>query len=189
MKLDSSHFLFVGKALEGLFRKPQFSPFKQHLEETPARVMRLFEEYFSGVGVDASEELKLGFIEEQYNEMVFLKEIPFVSICSHHIVPFIGVAHFAYIPNARIVGLSKIPRMIEVLSHRPQVQERLTVEIVDTFQQTVKPFGCAVVLEARHFCIEVRGIKKVGVITRTTALRGCFKEGDTKHEFLEGIRK
>jgi GTP cyclohydrolase IA len=176
----------LNEAFIKVFSSKPFTPYAEHLKDTPNRVVALFKEYFSGMDKDPSEVLRKGFSEKFYDEMILLKDIPFTSTCAHHIVPFLGKVHFAYMPHQRIVGLSKIPRMIEVLSHRPQVQENLTREIVDCFQNTVEPKGCGAVLEARHMCMEVRGVCKEGIITRTVALAGCFLKPDIKEEFLRG---
>ncbi len=120
--------------------------------------------------------------------MITVGDIGFTSLCAHHMLPFIGKCYFAYIPNKYIVGLSKIPRMIDILAHRLQVQETLSEEIVDCFQKTVKPRGCAIVIEASHMCMSIRGVKKEGAYMRTTALRGIFsKDESAKAEFLSGI--
>jgi len=159
-----------------------------HRRDTPSRVVKAFEEYFSGVNQNPGNVLSKGFEEGEYDEMVFVKNISFVSFCAHHLAPFIGKIHFAYLPKGKIVGLSKIPRMIEILTHRPQVQEKLSREICDVFQNYVDPLGCGVVIEALHLCMTIRGARKDGAITRTTCLRGEFKKDKVKSEFLDGIR-
>lgn len=161
---------------------------EDHIRDTPERVVKAFQEYFSGVKEDPAAVLKKGFEAGRYDEMVFVKNISFVSFCAHHLTPIIGKVHFAYLPNEKIVGLSKIPRMIDILARRPQVQEKLTREIVETFQSVVQPSGCGAVIEALHLCMTIRGVKKDQAVTRTTALFGAFKSDGVKHEFLDGIR-
>lgn len=161
----------------------------EHLEKTPQRFTSALMEYLSGHLQDPKEVLQTGFTEKTYNQMVFENDIPFISHCAHHIAPFFGKAHFAYIPRNKVVGLSKIPRMIEILSRRLQIQEKLSDEIVNTFYEVVEPLGCGVVIEAVHFCVCARGIRKVGAYTRTTSLRGTFlEEAPVKAEFLAGAK-
>ncbi len=161
-----------------------------HLAETPDRVARAFDEYTSGYFEDPETPLKRSFGDElsPYDEMVHISRIPVVSMCAHHIAPIIGRAHFAYIPNGRLVGLSKIPRFISILTRRLQVQEQLTQQIVDTFQKAVAPSGCAVSIRAYHCCMIARGVRQHDAITITTALRGCFKDGAlARAEFLASL--
>jgi len=156
------------------------------LENTPMRVVRAWEEFAVGYKSNPRDLLRTGFLAQKYDEMIYLAHIPVVSTCEHHILPIVGEAFFAYIPNGKIVGLSKIPRFIDILARRLQVQERLTSEIVDTFMCTVEPLGCGCRVVARHDCMECRGVRVAGVDTGTTALRGCFKSNDlTRDEFLE----
>lgn len=162
-----------------------------HIEDTPVRYVKALQEYISGYKADPGPKtiLSASFEETNYNQMIFVNDISFISHCIHHIAPFVGKVHFGYIPNKRIVGLSKIPRIIEILSHRLQIQERLSDNIVDTFDQIVTPQGCGVVIEAAHFCICARGVKKTGSYTRTVSLRGSFlKEEKTKYEFIDGAK-
>ena len=177
-------------AITGMLTAQEFSSniAEGHVRDTPKRVVKAFEEYFSGLRQDPEEILKRGFEVGEYDEMVYVKNISFVSFCAHHLAPFIGKVHFAYLPRTQIVGLSKIPRLVEAYSKRPQVQEKLTAEIVDTFYKVVQPRGCGVVVEALHLCMAIRGVKKDQTITRTTALRGCFKNPETKNEFLDGVK-
>lgn len=155
-----------------------------HRKATPARVVRYFESAFSGVSITPESVLKTSFEEGTYNEMVHVEQVDFVSYCSHHLLPFQGTVDFAYIPNGKIVGLSKIPRMIDVLAARPQVQEQLTIQIVDTFMTVVEPRGCGCVVRASHGCTCYRGVKKTRAQMKTTALRGIFLEPAVKSEFL-----
>lgn len=162
---------------------------KAHVDETPARYVQSLKEYFSGCSLNPASILAKRFPNKKYDEMVYVNDIRFVSFCAHHLIPFFGKVHFAYVPGKEIVGLSKIPRMIEMFAKRPQVQEKLTVEIADCFAQTLKPKGCGVVIEAHHMCMMIRGVKKETTYSRTTALRGCFLRAKVRAEFLDGIRK
>jgi GTP cyclohydrolase IA len=160
----------------------------EHTRGTPRRMVAAYKEYFSGLNSDPEEVLRTGFEPGKYDAMIFVKNIGFTSFCAHHLIPFMGKVHFAYLPSQRIVGLSKIPRLIEVYSHRPQVQENLSDQIVDTFMKVVTPHGCGVVIEAVHMCMSIRGVRKEDAVTRTTALRGAFIRPEVKSEFLDGIR-
>ena len=120
--------------------------------------------------------------------MVMVKDVPFYSMCSHHFVPFYGHAHIAYIPNDRIVGLSKLPRIVEFYARRPQLQERLTEQVINFVNEKLQPQGCMVVIEARHMCMEMRGVKKPGAMTTTSAIRGVFSERPAREEFLDLLR-
>ena len=161
----------------------------EHVADTPRRVVESYNELFTGVYQRPEEVLTTEFAEDQYDQMVTLRGIPFVSCCSHHLLNFIGTADFAYIPAGHIVGLSKIPRLIEVFARRPQVQERLANDIVASFMSIVHPKGCAVMLEAVHLCMMVRGVKVSGTVTRTTALRGVFADdAGAKMEFISGCK-
>jgi GTP cyclohydrolase I len=148
----------------------------------------MYEEIFSGISKDPSRELEV-FLTEKHDEIVLLKDIPLYSICEHHLLPFSGKAHIAYIPkNKRVTGLSKIARVVEILSKRLQVQERLTTEIADILMKKLKPMGVMVVIEAEHLCMSMRGVKKPGVLTITSAVRGVFKENPkTRTETLSLI--
>jgi GTP cyclohydrolase I len=163
---------------------------KRHLEGTPDRLVRMYTDIFWGVGMDAADALNTSFDKDGLDQMIIVKDVEFTSWCSHHFLPFSGQWHFAYIPDDKIVGLSKIPRMVEILAARPQVQEGLAEDIVGIFQRTVHPQGCAVVLEATHTCMQARGIRKSGVM-RTTALRGIFGDKESPHvkaEFFTAIK-
>lgn len=154
-------------------------PGRQGLRRTPERVAEMFEEIFAGVGRDPLEELDVIF-DEHYDEMIMNREIPLYSICEHHLVPFLGKAHVAYIPNKKgqITGLSKLARVVDVLSKRPQLQERLGEEIADAIEKVLEPRGVLVVIEAEHLCMSMRGVKKPGIQTVTSAVRGVFREND-----------
>lgn len=162
-------------------------PKRPGLAETPARVARMFQEIFSGIGRDAGKEIKIQ--HAQYDEIVLIKDIPLYSICEHHMLPFVGKAHVAYIPhNGRVTGLSKLARVVDILSKRLQVQERLTVEVADTIMKVLEPLGVMVIIEAEHFCMSMRGIQKPGTITKTSAVRGVFRKSkSTRAEALSLI--
>ncbi|MCC6346412.1 MAG: GTP cyclohydrolase I FolE [Nitrospirales bacterium] len=159
------------------------------LKDTPVRVAKMFAEIFSGLETPDDDLLKP--IEgESHDEMVLLKDIPFYSVCEHHLLPFVGKAHIAYIPDSRIVGLSELPRALEHFAKRPQVQERLTAQLADIIMERLNPRGCMVVIEAEHLCMSMRGIKKPGAKTTTSAVRGIFRsKQSTREEMLELIKK
>jgi len=157
---------------------------REGLVGTPARIADMYAEVFSGIGVDPVEELGVGF-EGSEKEMVVLRDIPFYSMCEHHLLPFHGVAHIGYIPNGRYVGISKLARVVEILARRPQLQERLTSQIADAIVKGLKPSGVAVVIEAEHLCMTMRGIKKPGSLMVTSATRGLFRRNAaTRSEFF-----
>lgn len=163
-------------------------PEREGLLETPRRVADLYEEVFAGLTIEPSEYLAVGF-EESHKEMVVLKDIPFQSLCEHHLLPFVGRAHVGYIPAGRIVGLSKLARVVEGFARRPQLQERLTSQIADTIVDAINPVGVGVVIEAQHYCMIMRGVKKPGSTMITSAMRGLFRNNPpTRAEFLEFIR-
>jgi len=165
-------------------------PDREGLRDTPRRIADMYAELFSGVRRDPGELLEVGFDDEEHHEMVVLKDIPFYSFCEHHLLPFHGVAHVGYIPNGRIVGISKIARVVEVLARRPQVQERLTSQIVDLIMDRIGAKGAAAVIEAEHLCMTMRGIKKPGSVMVTSATRGLFREdARTRAEFFSLIGK
>ena len=172
--------------LEGIGEDPE----RPGLKETPERVARMYGEIFAGLETPTEEILKP--IEgETHDEMVMLKDIPFFSVCEHHMIPFIGKAHVAYIPSGgRIVGLSELAKAVEVLAKRPQVQERLTAQLADLIVDRLKPKGAMVIIDAEHLCISMRGIKKPGTRTITSAVRGIFRtKQSTRQELLELIKK
>ena len=150
-------------------------PDREGLLDTPDRVARMYAEVFRGIGCDPREHLETLFTQ-QYDEIVLIKDIRFESFCEHHLLPFFGEAHVAYLPDGKIVGLSKIPRVVEALSKRPQVQERLTEEIADLLMNELGARGVTVVMEASHSCMTVRGVHKPGSVCMTSAMRGVFKE-------------
>jgi GTP cyclohydrolase IA len=158
---------------------------RRDIAATPRRVAEMYEEVFWGMAKDPAKELEV-VLEQKHNEIVLLKDIPLYSMCEHHLLPFIGKAHVAYIPKkGRVTGLSKLARVVEILSRRPQVQERLTTQIADIIMSKLKPQGCMVVIEAEHLCMSMRGIKKPGTLTVTSAVRGIFQENEkTRSETL-----
>lgn len=161
---------------------------QDHLEETPGRIVKALHEMFSGLGYRPQDALTTDFAEHAYDQMILVVGIEFTSVCAHHFLPFVGRAHFGYIPQKKVVGLSKIPRLIDILARRPQIQEKLTREIVDIFQEVVDPLGCGVVLEAWHSCMGVRGVRKPDAMMRTTALAGKFLTAPhVKAEFLGAV--
>jgi GTP cyclohydrolase IA len=172
--------------LEGIGENPE----RAGLRETPERVARMYQEIFSGTETPTEELLKT--IEgESHDEMVLLKDIPFYSVCEHHLIPFIGKAHVAYIPSAgKIVGLSELVKAVEVLAKRLQVQERLTTQLADMIMAKLKPKGAMVIIDAEHLCISMRGMKKPGTRTVTSAVRGIFRsKQSTRDELLDLIKK
>ncbi|MBM3247891.1 MAG: GTP cyclohydrolase I FolE [Candidatus Omnitrophica bacterium] len=165
------------------------NPKRHDLQETPKRVAEMYEEIFAGVHQDPKKELEV-VLDQKHNEIILLKGIPLYSVCEHHLLPFIGRAHVAYIPKGgRVTGLSKIARVVDVLAKRPQVQERLTSQIAEIIMSKLKPLGVMVVLEAEHLCMSMRGVKKPGTMTVTSAVRGIFKENQkTRSETLALIK-
>lgn len=159
-------------------------PDREGLNDTPRRIAEAYAEIFSGMLIDPVSLLDVGF-EEGHDEMVILKDIPFFSMCEHHFLPFHGEAHVAYVPRGRVVGISKIARLVEAIARRPQLQERLTSQVADTLMRALEPDGVAVAVEAEHLCMTMRGIKKPGSRMVTSAMRGTFQSQDeTRSEFL-----
>jgi len=159
-------------------------PLREGLQKTPERVAESMRFLTSGYSSDAGEVLRSAMFREDYSEMVLVKNIELYSLCEHHLLPFFGKAHVAYIPNGYIVGLSKIPRVIDIFSRRLQVQERLTDQILSCIDDTLKPLGVAVVIEAHHMCMMMRGVQKQNSLTTTSAFRGAFQKEETRTEFL-----
>ncbi len=156
-----------------------------HVKDTPIRYTKAMDEIFDGINKNPEDALNTLFPVDNCEEMVHVKEITFFSTCAHHLIPFFGKMSFAYIPDKHIVGLSKIPRLVDVYARRPQVQEKLTTDIVDAFQRIVQPKGCALMIRGYHMCMMARGIKQPTSYTETTALRGVFKDNpSTKAEWL-----
>ena len=162
----------VASIIEAIGEDPQ----REGLRDTPERVAEMYAELFMGMDKDPKEELKVDF-ELGHREMVILRDIPFYSMCEHHLLPFYGVAHIGYIPNdeGRIVGISKLARVVEIVARRPQLQERMTTEIADAIDNGIRPVGVAVVIQAEHLCMIMRGIKKPGSNVITSAIRGAFR--------------
>ena len=151
-------------------------PRREGLQETPARVAKMYAEISSGLESDPKEHLKIFHEEGRHDELVLVKDIPLYSVCEHHLLPFIGRAHIAYIPkNGRIIGLSKLSRIVDCFARRPQVQERLTGQVADFLYENLQPLGVAVFMEAEHLCMTMRGARAAGAVTRTSALRGCMR--------------
>lgn len=162
-------------------------PDREGLVETPARVARMYAEMFSGLKVDPREHTRK-FFTEQYDEVVLVRDISFCSMCEHHLLPFIGHAHVAYIPNGKVIGLSKIARVVEVISRRPQVQERMTEDIANLLVEELDAKGVAVVIEASHSCMTIRGVKKPGSSMVTSAMKGLFRSNlSTRSEVMQLI--
>ena len=166
--------------------KPESDP---NLIDTDQRVAKMYLDIFSGLDEGTRPKLTTFPNDERYTAMVMEKEIPFYSMCSHHFVPFYGHGHIAYIPNERIVGLSKLPRLLEFFARRPQLQERLTEQVATVLEEELKPQGVMVVIEARHLCVEMRGVRKPGAVTVTSAIRGIFLEKAVREEFLDLLRR
>ena len=162
-------------------------PQRQGLLRTPDRFAELYEEVFCGLSRDPASVLEVGF-DENHQEMVILSDIPFYSMCEHHLLPFHGKAHIGYIPSGRVVGISKLARVVDIFARRPQLQERLTSQIADTIMNVLKPAGVGVVIEAEHLCMTMRGIRKPGSVVVTSANRGTFRSRrETRAEFLSLI--
>ena len=165
------------------------NPDREGLLKTPERVAKALQFLTQGYGQDGAEIIKAAIFKEEYRQMVLVKDIELYSTCEHHVMPFIGKAHVAYIPDGYITGLSKIARVVETYARRLQVQERLTVQIRDCIQQTLHPLGVAVVIEASHTCMQIRGVQKANAITTTSAFSGVFlKDERTRNEFLNLIK-
>ena len=176
-------------AVRTLIRWAGDDPKREGLIDTPGRVVRAYEEFFAGYGMDPKEILARTFSEvDGYDEMIVMNDIRFESHCEHHMVPIIGKAHVGYLPNRRVVGISKLARLVEVYARRLQVQEKMTVQIADTLQEVLKPKGVAVVIEAAHQCMTTRGVHKPGVALVTSRMVGAFRDDpSTRREFLAVI--
>ena len=167
----------IQKLIRELLEAIGEDPNRKGLVETPRRVAEMYVELFAGLEADPGEHLRTNF-EAGHDEMVMVRDIPFTTLCEHHMVPFTGVAHVAYLPGAegKVVGLSKMARLVEGFARRLQVQERMTTQIIDAMEREMKPRGSIVVLEAEHFCMSMRGVKKAGATTVTSAVRGVFRD-------------
>jgi GTP cyclohydrolase I len=180
----------IKRAVTEIIKAIEEDPDREGIKDTPQRVAEMYAELFLGMDKDPKEDLEVGF-ELGHREMVVLKDIPFYSMCEHHLLPFFGVAHVGYIPNeeGRIVGISKLARVVETIARRPQVQERMTTEIADAIDEGIKPAGVAVVIQAEHLCMTMRGIKKPGSNVITSAIRGAFrKRSASRAEFFSLIQ-
>jgi len=163
---------------------------REGLRATPARVARALRELTDGYDAEISEVVAGAVFEQDYDEMVLVKDIPFYSLCEHHMLPFFGVCHVGYLPKGRVIGLSKIPRLVTMFAHRLQLQERMTKEIAEALSGAVEPRGVGVVVEARHLCMEMRGIQKAGGQLITSCMLGTFRrDARTRAEFLELVRR
>jgi len=178
----------IKKAVESIIRAIGEDPEREGLLGTPRRIAEMYAEVFAGIEHDPKEHLRVGFAED-HHEMVIFKDIPFYSMCEHHFLPFHGLAHVGYIPNGWVVGASKMARVVDVLAKRPQLQERLTSQIADTIVDVLAPKGVAVVVEAEHLCMTMRGVEKPGSNIVTSATRGLFRRNPaTRSEFLALIK-
>ncbi len=178
----------MAESVFNILEKIGEDPHRQGLLKTPERVAKAYTEITQGYNQDAAEILRSAMFDEDYSQMVLVKDIELYSLCEHHMLPFFGKAHIAYIPNGKIVGLSKIPRVVDVFSRRLQVQERLTIDIRDCIQQTLEPLGVAVVIEAQHLCMQMRGVSKQNSVTTTSAFSGEFLHNDkSRKEFISLI--
>ncbi len=163
------------------------NPDREGLLKTPERAAKAIQYLTHGYDLNPAKVLMSAMFAEEYSEMVIVKDIELYSLCEHHILPFFGKAHIAYIPNGHIVGLSKIPRVVDIFARRLQVQERLTHEVLNCIDETLKPLGCAVVIEAKHMCMMMRGVQKQNSTTTTSAFTGQFMKAETRTEFLHLI--
>jgi GTP cyclohydrolase I len=178
----------IEKAVKEILSAIGEDPARQDLKETPKRVAEMYQEIFSGIKQDPKKEMEV-ILGEKHNEIVLIKDIPLYSVCEHHLLPFVGKVHVAYIPKGgRVTGLSKLVRVVDILAKRLQVQERITTQIADVIMAKLKPLGVLVVIEAEHLCMSMRGVKKPGTTTVTSAVRGVFKEkAKTRQEALSLI--
>ena len=174
----------VTQLLQHLGEDPQ----REGLQRTPERVGKAMQFLTQGYQQDPEAILRSALFEEDYRQMVVVKDIPFYSLCEHHMLPFFGKAHVAYIPNGKITGLSKVARVVDVFARRLQVQERMTTQIKECIQNTLNPLGVMVVIEAEHLCMQMRGVQKPGAITTTSDFTGAFNRPETREEFMNLIR-
>lgn len=174
----------IAEYYKDILKKLGEDPLREGLEKTPYRVAKALQYLTHGHCIDPAAILRSAMFKDEYKQMVIVKDIEVYSLCEHHLLPFIGKAHIAYIPNGHIVGLSKIPRVVDAFARRLQVQERLTVEIRDCIQNTLNPIGVAVVMEATHLCMQMRGVQKQNSVTTTSAFTGEFLKDTTRKEFI-----
>jgi GTP cyclohydrolase I len=180
----------IRKAVTTIIKAIGEDPNREGLVDTPRRVAEMYAELFRGLGVDPKQELEVGY-ELGHREMIIVRDIPFYSMCEHHLLPFYGVVHIGYIPNAdgRVVGLSKLARVVEIIASRPQIQERMTTEIADAIMEGLHPSGVAVIVQAEHMCMIMRGVKKPGSNIITSALRGALRnKAESRAEFISLIQ-
>jgi len=175
--------------IRSILKKLGEDPEREGLADTPKRVDKAFRFLTAGYAQSAAEVVHGAIFHEKYDEMVLVRDIDFYSLCEHHMLPFYGKAHVAYVPNGRIIGLSKIPRLVDVFSRRLQVQERLTVQIAESLQEYLEPLGVAVVIEAAHLCMMMRGVQKQNTKMVTSSVLGCFRDEDSaRNEFLNLLK-
>ena len=186
---DEEKIRRLSEHVRGILDALGLDPTDPNLTETPDRVAKMYLEMFQGLREGAEPRVTFFPNDEHYTAMVMEKDIPFYSLCSHHFVPFYGHAHIAYIPNDKIVGLSKMPRILEFYARRPQLQERLTEQVAGFLAEKLAPQGVMVVVEARHLCVEMRGVKKSGALTVTSAIRGIFFNRSVREEFLDLLNR
>ena len=174
------HINEVMKVLGLDMRDPNFT-------ETPDRVARMYLEIFGGLEEDSEPEIKTFPNDQRYNNMITVKDIPFFSVCSHHLIPFFGRVHLGYIPGKQIIGLSKLARIVEFFAKRPQIQEQFTDQVIEFIVSKISPKGVMVVVEAQHLCMEMRGVEKPGALTVTSGIRGYFEDKGVREEFMDLI--
>ena len=180
----------INRAVASIIKAIGENPKREGLEGTPERIAEMYAELFMGLDMDPKEELIVGY-EEGHREMVIVRDIPFYSMCEHHLLPFYGMVHVGYIPDAsgRVVGISKLARVVEIVARRPQIQERMTTQIADAIMDGLKPSGVAVIVQAEHLCMIMRGIKKPGSTITTSAIRGAFRtKPESRAEFLSLVQ-
>ena len=179
----------IAEHVRAILTELKLDPADPNLRETDVRVAKLYLEMFHGLKEGSEPRVTTFPNEEEYGHMVMERDIPFYSMCAHHLVPFYGRAHIAYIPRERIIGLSKFGRILEFYAKRPQLQERLTEQVVGFLEEKLNPMGAMVVIEAHHLCVEMRGVKKPGALTVTSAIRGAFHQRTVREEFLDLLRR
>lgn len=186
--MDEQSKIEIEKHMQEILRLIGENPERDGLVKTPERVAKSLEFLTSGYRMEPKNVLNDALFSSTNNEMVLMKNIEFYSLCEHHLLPIVGRVHVAYIPNKKVVGLSKIPRMVNIFARRLQIQEQMTEQIANAIQEVVHPLGVGVVVEARHMCVEMRGVEKINSITTTSALRGSFiTRADTRKEFFDLI--
>lgn len=185
---DEAKTARIAEHVEALLREIGEDPVREGLQKTPHRVGKAMQFLTKGYHEDPEAILRSALFEEDYRQMVVVKDIDFYSLCEHHMLPFFGKVHVAYIPNGRITGLSKIARVVDVFARRLQVQERLTTQIKDCIQNTLEPLGVMVVIEAEHLCMQMRGVQKQHAMTVTSDFTGVFQQAKTREEFMKLIK-